>query len=130
MMPFKIPNAADPVPVEYAQLLDEIDQFAEKLDSRFRIPLTNIRFGWDPLVGIVPILGDLAMAAASFHIIRVACQLGAERPLVRKMAVNAAIELVMGMVPLAGPVFDVFYRANVRNVQLLIDEIRRRRALL
>ena len=125
---FKIPAAGEPVPDDYTRLLDRIDRLAYGLDAQFRLPLTNVRVGWDPIVGIVPVLGDIATAALAFHIITTARRLGADRSRVRRMILNASIDIVIGLVPIAGTVFDAIYRANMRNVELLTDEIRNLRA--
>jgi hypothetical protein len=127
-MQFKIPRAGEPVPQDYARLLHDVDKLAENLDRRFRVPLTNIRFGWDPVVGFVPIAGDLVTAALAVRIIMTARRLGADRVLLRRMAGNAALDVGIGLVPFVGAVFDVFYRSNVRNVELLMAEISRQRA--
>ncbi len=127
-MQFKIPEPNEPVHPEYARLLDEIDRLAETLDRRFRIPLTNVRFGWDPVVGFVPIAGDLVTAALAIKIILAARRLGASKALVRRMAANSATDIAIGLVPIIGTMFDIFYRANVRNVEAFKDEIRRTRA--
>jgi hypothetical protein len=62
-MKFQIPAANEPVATDYLRKLDKIDRLAESLDARFRLPLTNVRFGWDPLIGIIPIAGDLVALA-------------------------------------------------------------------
>jgi hypothetical protein len=126
-MQFKIPEPNEPVHPEYARLLDEIDRLAETLDRRFRIPLTNVRFGWDPVIGFVPIAGDLFTATLAIKIILTARRLGADNALIRRMAANSATDIAIGLVPIIGTLFDVFYRSNVRNVETLKDEIRRRR---
>jgi hypothetical protein len=76
-MQFKIPRAQEPVPEEYLRTLYDIEQLAETLDWKYRIPLTNIRFGWDPVFGLIPIAGDLVMAAIGVRIIVTAHRLGA-----------------------------------------------------
>jgi hypothetical protein len=124
-MQLKIPRAGDPVPPDYARLLDSVDRLADRLDCQFRIPWTGIRFGWDPIVGIVPIAGDLVMAAVSVKIIADLRRLGADQTLTRRMLWNILVDTSIGLVPIVGPVFDLFYRANVRNVALLTDEIRK-----
>lgn len=126
-MQFKFPEPNEPVHPEYARLLDEIDRLADSLDRRFCIPLTNVRFGWDPVVGIVPIAGDLVAAALALKIILTARRLGAGKDVLRRMAVVSAADIAISIVPIIGTLFDVFYRSNIRNVEALKDEIRRRR---
>ena len=104
-MQFKIPRDGEPVPQDYARLLNDVDKLAENLDRRFRVPLTNIRFGWDPVVGFVPVAGDLVTAALAVRIIMTARRLGADRVLLRRMAGNAALDIGIGLVPIVGAVF-------------------------
>jgi len=127
-MKFQIPAANEPVPSEYLRRLDDVDRLADSLDARFRLPLTSFRFGWDPLIGLIPIAGDLAALALSVRIIATARTLGAPALIVRRMVFNAGLDAVLGAIPLAGTIFDVLFKANVRNVQLLMDEIRVRRS--
>lgn len=122
-----IPVAGEPVPAEYVARLDRLDRLADFLDSRYRIPGTSIRFGWDPIVGLVPVVGDLIMAVAGLQVIDQARRLGADRQLLMRMALNLCIDLLVGSVPVVGPIFDLFFRSNLRNLKLLTDEIVRRR---
>lgn len=110
---------------EFVRILERVDRLATLLDARFRIPLTRIHFGWDPVVGLVPVVGDLAMAAASVSLIRDARRLGASNRCVVQMTGYVGIDLLLGAIPLIGPVFDIFYRANLRVLQLLIEEIQK-----
>lgn len=127
-MKYQIPATNEAVPAEYLRALDHTDRLARSLDSQFRLPLTKLRFGWDPIIGLVPIAGDLVGLALSLRIIASARKLGASPALLRRMTLNAGIDALAGAVPIAGPVFDLFFRANLRNVHLLMDEIRRKRA--
>jgi hypothetical protein len=127
-MRFQLPAANGPVASDYLRKLDQIDRLADTLDVRFKLPLTNIRFGWDPLIGLVPVAGDLAALALSVRIIATARTLGAPASILRRMVFNAGLDAVLGAIPLAGTVFDLLFKANVRNVQLLMDEIRIRRS--
>jgi len=126
-MPHKIPGAHDPASPEYLRLLGYLDQKATLLDSRYRIPFTRVRFGWDAIVGLLPIVGDLAMAAASLYLVSCARQLGADGRLALRMVLNVLIDALFGAIPIIGTIFDIFFRANERNLQLLIDQIERHR---
>lgn len=127
-MRYRIPGANEAVPAAYLQALGEIERLATQLDAQFTLPLTNIRFGWDPVVCLVPIAGDVVSLALSFRIIASARKLGASRRAIRRMVWNATIDAVVGAIPIAGTAFDVLFRANLRNLDLLMDEIRRSRA--
>ena len=122
--------AVDPIDwntPEVLRILERVDRLALLLDARFRIPLTRIHFGWDAVVGLVPVAGDLLMAAISVSLIRDARKLGARRHSLARMGGHTLIDLLLGAIPFIGPVFDVFYRANLRNLQLLLDEVQLRR---
>ena len=93
---------------------------ARLMDSRFTIPGTNIRFGLDPLIGLfLPGLGSVASSLVSLALISTMARHGASRHLVIRMLLNVLLDTTVGAIPLAGSVFDVFYRANDRNVELL-----------
>jgi hypothetical protein len=92
---------------------------ARLLDSGARIPGTKIRFGLDPVLGLVPGLGDVAGAVLSGYIVLVGVRLGASRSVVLRMLANILIDTVVGSVPLLGDAFDVVWKSNNRNVALL-----------
>ena len=108
-----------------AERIARIDALATLLDSAFVIPGTNIRFGLDALIGLVPGIGDLITTVMSLFIVREARALGAPRWLVARMLVNVAIDGVVGAVPLLGDAFDVAWRANRRNIALLQKHLAR-----
>jgi hypothetical protein len=96
-----------------------MDALATLLDTAFVIPGTNIRFGIDALIGLVPGIGDAITTALSLFIVREAHALGAPKHLVARMLVNVAFDGALGLVPLVGDAFDVAWRANRRNVDML-----------
>lgn len=104
---------------DYQRSLAEIERLSTWLDSKFRIPGTNIRFGADALAGIIPGLGDTAGLAASAYVIARAARLGARRWTLARMVGLAVIDALFGLLPVAGTVFDVAFKANQRNVALL-----------
>jgi len=83
------------------------------------VPGTPVRFGLDPLLGLVPGAGDLAGAALGGWVILLAAQEGAPRAMLLRMLANVAIDTTLGAIPLLGDLFDVGFRANSRNVTLL-----------
>ncbi|MFD1704420.1 DUF4112 domain-containing protein [Methylopila henanensis] len=103
----------------HAETLDELDRLAHLLDSRWRIPGTNWRFGVDALVGLVPVAGDLSAALVSGYMIKRAHELGAPGHVLARMVGNVALDTVVGSVPILGSVFDVAFKANRRNMALL-----------
>lgn len=96
-----------------------VEKISHLMDSRFTIPGTKIRFGLDPILSLIPVLGDLATYIVSGVLIYTMHNHGASRKVVLKMVINATLDAILGAIPLIGTVFDTFYRANERNVRLL-----------
>lgn len=105
--------------------LDRLDRLAHNLDSRYRLPFTNIWFGWDAILGLVPGIGDTAALAPAAYILLEAHNMGAPTGLKLRMAGYTGIDWLIGTVPIVGDVFDVGMRANRRNVALLRDHLER-----
>ena len=101
------------------QRLARLDAIAKLLDVAFILPGTNIRYGIDGLIGLIPVVGDIITTAISLWLVREARALGAPWHITARMLANVAVDGVVGMVPLAGDAFDVMFRANVRNVRML-----------
>jgi hypothetical protein len=101
------------------QRLARLDALAKLLDVAFILPGTNIRYGIDGLIGLIPVVGDIITTAISLWLVREARALGAPWHVTARMLGNVALDGVVGMVPLAGDAFDVMFRANIRNVRLL-----------
>jgi hypothetical protein len=101
------------------QRLARLDAIAKLLDVAFVVPGTNVRYGIDGLIGLVPIVGDIITTAISLWLVREARALGAPWHITARMLANVAVDGVVGLVPIAGDAFDVMFRANVRNVRML-----------
>ena len=101
------------------QRLARLDALAKLLDVAFILPGTNIRYGIDGIIRLVPVVGDLIASAFSLWLVREARALGAPWYVTARMLANVALEGVVGMVPVAGDAFDVLFRANIRNVRML-----------
>jgi len=99
--------------------IERLDRLTRLLDIAFVVPGTNIRFGVDAIVGLIPVVGDWAGVALSSLVILEAARIGVPAGLLARMVGNVVIEGVVGSVPIAGDVFDVFWRANRRNLGLL-----------
>ena len=102
-----------------AERLARLEALANLLDTAVLIPGTNVRFGLDALIGLVPGIGDIVTTGLSLYIVSEARALGAPRHLILRMLGNVALDSVVGAVPIAGDVFDVMWRANRRNMALL-----------
>jgi hypothetical protein len=101
------------------EIVERLDRLSVLLDTALVIPGTNIRFGADAIIGLVPGIGDTITTAMSAYIVYEAYRLGAPRHLIARMIANVALDGVVGAVPVAGDVLDVFWRANRRNMRLL-----------
>ncbi|MDX1940317.1 MAG: DUF4112 domain-containing protein [Saprospiraceae bacterium] len=96
-----------------------LDKTADLLDNRFRIPGTQIRFGFDFLIGLIPYAGDMIGLAVSGLLILVMARNGASGMVGLKMAGNILLDAMVGVFPIIGDLFDLRYKANTRNVRLL-----------
>jgi hypothetical protein len=101
------------------QRLARLDALAKLLDIAFIVPGTNIRYGIDGLINLIPVVGDIIITALSLWLVREARSLGAPWHVTARMLANVAIQGVAGAVPFAGDAFDVLFRANMRNMRLL-----------
>lgn len=93
------------------------------MDDLFEIPLVRRKFGLDPLIGLVPVIGDLIPAAIGLYLVFEARELGATRWLQARMVGNLLLDLLVGAVPLLGDFFDLMFRAHHRNLKLLQKEL-------
>lgn len=115
-----------PDPAAAARRLSWLRRLAWLLDGAARVPGTRFRFGLNGVIGLVPGGGDAALALLSLAIVWQARKLGAPASLQRRMLANVAIEFVGGLVPIVGDVFDMAFKANLRNLDLLEQHLRRR----
>jgi CheY-like chemotaxis protein len=104
--------------------IDRLDRLSRLLDTAILIPGTGIRFGADAVIGLMPIIGDTITTALSAWIVYEARRLGTPRRLILRMIANVAADGLFGAVPLAGDLFDVLFRANRRNMRLLLEHLK------
>ncbi|MEL7248471.1 MAG: DUF4112 domain-containing protein [Bacteroidota bacterium] len=96
-----------------------LDGATQLLDNRFRIPGTDIRFGFDFLIGLMPGIGDIISLSISGLLVTVMARKGASGMVILKMLWNILLDAIVGTVPILGDIFDLAYRANRRNLALL-----------
>lgn len=101
--------------------LQRIARLTKLMDSQFRIPGTSITFGIDPIIGLIPGLGDILDYAISAYLLVSMVQNGASGKSVAKMILNITIDGIVGLIPFFGRFFDIFYKANRRNLILAIE---------
>ena len=94
-------------------------KWAVLLDSAFQVPGTKLRFGLDPIVGLLPGAGDIVTGFFSVMILLHAFRLRIPKVVMARMMANTGLDLLAGAVPLLGDLFDAGYKANLRNLALL-----------
>ncbi|MCR8913459.1 DUF4112 domain-containing protein [Marinobacter panjinensis] len=99
--------------------LARLDRFSRMADNAIAIPFTRFRIGVEPLIGLVPVLGDFAGLIMSGYVLVEAQRAGASSRVKRQMVRNMAIDFVGGLVPVVGDAFDFAWKANARNAKLL-----------
>ena len=100
------------------------------MDAAFRVPGVGVRFGLDALLGLLPAVGDVTTSLISLYVLKRAHQLGASRATLGRMAFNVLLDMTIGAIPFLGDAFDIYFKANQRNVALLQQRAGRRRARL
>jgi hypothetical protein len=99
--------------------MDALRRWAVLLDSAFKVPGTNVRFGLDAIIGLVPGLGDLVAPVFTVILLGTALKMRVPAVVVARMVLNAGIDMLLGLVPIAGDIGDVFWKADLRNMALL-----------
>lgn len=99
--------------------LERLRHWSWLLDQAFRIPGTNIRFGWDVIVGLIPGVGELSSPVFGVLILTQAYRMGVPRLVQARMVINAVVDALLGLVPGLGNVADIFWKANAWNMRLL-----------
>lgn len=89
------------------------------LDESIQLPFVRYRIGLDPLIGLVPGIGDFIATGLSFFLVYEGARLGLPPKVLLKMIVNIAIEGILGTIPVAGDLFDAVWKSNVRNMRLI-----------
>ena len=95
----------------------------ERLDESIKIPGTNYKIGLDPIIGAIPIIGDLIGGILSTYILYSGMKMGASPKIIAQMATNIAIEFIVGSLPILGDIFDIIWKANIKNIELIEDSI-------
>ena len=88
------------------------------LDELVPIPGTRHRFGVDPIIGLIPVVGDVAGALVGLWVIGEATRFGVPRIVVARMSVNLLVDLAVGIIPFVGDIFDFVSRSNSKNLEL------------
>ena len=105
--------------IDRTRRIEFLRRWSRLMDSAYRLPGTAIRFGWDPVVGLVPGVGDVATASFAVAILYHAYRLGVPAVVLARMLLNVLIDLAVGLVPVAGDIADVAWKSNSLNLALL-----------
>lgn len=106
-----------------AAALKRMDWVASLLDDGVKLPVVGIRVGLDPLVGLLPVAGDTLTTVVSLYLVVEAARLGVRKRTLARMLLNVGIDFTVGSIPLFGDLFDVVWRANRRNLNLVLDDL-------
>jgi hypothetical protein len=96
-----------------------LDRLASMLDDQFRVPGTSLRFGLDPIIGLVPGIGDVISGLSALLFLYAAWERGLPRVTMARMVTNIAIDTLGGMIPVVGDIFDFTWKSNEMNLRLL-----------
>jgi hypothetical protein len=118
---------APAAPHDYDAQLAHLEWLADLLDTRWRIPGLGIPIGIDGIASIFPVVGDSATGVVSAYLVYQASRLGVPRSVLLRMAGNAGLDWAVGSIPVLGTLFDIGFKANTRNVNLLRRHLERER---
>jgi hypothetical protein len=105
--------------IDRSRQIDQLRQWSRLMDEAYRVPGTTFRFGWDPIIGLIPGAGDLATSSLSVMVLFRAVRLGVPRVVIARMLLNILIDLLAGTVPIVGDLFDFAWKSNSMNLALL-----------
>lgn len=109
----------EPETTDRRRELHQLELLAQWMDTKFVVPGLGVRFGLDAIVGLLPGVGDTLTSFASLYILSAASRFGVPRATLVRMAANVGIDYIVGSVPLLGDLFDVYWKANQKNMALL-----------
>lgn len=108
-----------PSPSEQQAILKRLDTFSRLTDSSVPIPFTGFRIGAEAIIGLIPVIGDVAGLLLSSYVLLEAHRAGASTSVKVKILANMAIDFLGGLVPVVGDIFDAYFKANTRNTNIL-----------
>lgn len=103
--------------------LKNAERIANLMDSAFRIPGTQIKLGWDALIGLIPGVGDTVTALPLFYFLAIGWRHKIPKRLLALMVGRQLFDILVGSIPLLGDIFDVAYRSNRKNAHTLREEL-------
>ncbi|MGF1591128.1 MAG: DUF4112 domain-containing protein [Pleurocapsa sp.] len=111
------------VPAKQVSKISKLRRISRLLDNAIAIPGTKIRFGLDPILGLLPGGGDTITGGIAAYIVVEAARMGVPREILGKMVGNIIIDSFAGTIPVIGDLFDVGWKANIKNMELLEEHL-------
>ncbi|WP_323751405.1 DUF4112 domain-containing protein [Marinobacter sp.] len=111
--------ATDAMKARQRAILERLDKFSRFTDSSIGIPFTKFKIGAEAIIGVVPVLGDVAGLVLASYVLVEAQRAGASKGIKLRMLRNMGIDFLGGLLPVVGDAFDAIYKANTRNTRLL-----------
>ena len=106
-----------------AARLKRLRTIAWAVDGLFRLPGTKFRFGLNSVIGLTPAAGDVMLAGISLYIVNEARKIGLPKDKIARMLANIGVEAAAGAVPLLGNLFDMGFKANLRNIAIIEEHL-------
>ena len=103
--------------------LKRLKTIAWAVDGVFRLPGTKFRFGLNSVIGATPAAGDVLLAGISLYIVNEARKIGLPKEKIARMLANIGMEAAAGAVPLIGTLFDMGFKANLRNIAIIEEHL-------
>ena len=100
-----------------------LKRLSHNLDEAITIPGTKRKIGIDPIIGLIPVGGDLIGGVLSIYIMHAGIRMGMPRAAIVRMFTNVALEFIIGCIPIIGDLFDATWKSNQRNVKLIEDSV-------
>ena len=119
-----MPSTSSPESERRARVL-RLEALSKRLDTRYRIPVLGIPFGWDSIIGLIPVFGDAVTALPSVAMIYEGHRMGARKRVLARMGGNTALDALMGGIPVVGDLFDLLFKSHRKNIRLLMAELDR-----
>lgn len=104
-------------------ILKRLKTIAWAVDGVFRVPGTRFRFGLNSVIGATPAAGDVVLAGISLYIVNEARKLGLPKDKIARMLANIGVEVAAGAVPFLGTLFDMGFKANLRNIAIIEEHL-------
>jgi len=118
-MNYDVPPEDMPPRPHYETTVESIEALASLMDSQFKLPGTGIKLGLDTIIGLIPGIGDTVGFGVAGYIVMRGAKMGVPKQKLMEMGFNIGVDWVIGTIPIIGDLFDVGWKANNRNAQII-----------